>query len=155
MRIYRNTRRQAGFTLIELMIVVAILGILAAIAIPAYQNYVIRAQVMEGFSLAEGLEPAITEYYYSTGEFPTQEGQAGLMSSNAYAGKYVGHVDALSRPGNILVHFDDTDGQHANTAIAGSQLGFAAVVTNGSIQWVCTDRNINGIPLQYLPQTCR
>jgi len=155
MRIYRNTRRQAGFTLIELMIVVAILGILAAIAIPAYQNYVIRAQVMEGFSLAQGPKLALEEYYYSNGEFPTTEAQAGLQSANAYAGRYVSRVDALSRPGNVLVHFDNTDGQQANAAIARLQLGFAAVVTNGSIQWVCTDRNINGIPLQYLPQTCR
>ncbi|MBM7121933.1 pilin [Dyella kyungheensis] len=155
MRIYRNTRRQAGFTLIELMIVVAILGILAAIAIPAYQNYVIRSQVMEGFSLAEGPKLALEEYYYSTGEFPTTEAQAGLQSSNAYAGKYVSRVDALSRTGDILVHFDNTDGQQANAAIAGRQLGFSAVITNGTIQWVCTDRNINGIDLQYLPQTCR
>lgn len=155
MSIDMNTRRQAGFTLIELMIVVSIIAILAAIAIPAYQTYVIRAQVMEGFTLAEGPKEAVAEYYYATGQFPTTEAEAGLQSANAYSGKYVGRVDALSRPGNVLVHFDNTDGQQANTAIARQQLGFAAVVTNGTIQWVCNDRNITGIDFKYLPATCR
>lgn len=155
MRIYLDTRRQAGFTLIEFMIVVAIIAILAAIAMPAYQNYVIRAQVMEGFSLAEGPKLAVAEYYYSNGAFPTTQEEAGLQSANAYAGKYVSRVDAITEPGHVLVHFDSSGGQQANAAIGGLQLGFAAVVTDGSIQWICTDRNINGIPLQYLPVTCR
>ena len=84
-----------------------------------------------------------------------EEGHALAAGSDVYAGKYVGRVDAITEPGHVLVHFDNTDGQQANSAIAGLQLGFAAVTTNGSIQWVCNDRNINGIPLQYLPLTCR
>ena len=155
MRIDPGPRRQAGFTLIELMIVVAIIAILAAIAIPAYQDYLIRSQVTEGFSLAEGPKLAVTEYYDNTGQFPTTEAQAGLQSANAYAGKYVSRVDAISRPGNILVHFDSSGGQVANAAIGGLQLGFSAVTSQGSIQWVCTNRNINGIPLKYLPTSCR
>jgi len=152
---HSSTGRQAGFTLIELMIVVAIIAILAAIAIPAYQDYLIRTQVMEGFSLAEGPKLSVTEYYDNTGEFPTTEAQAGLLPANAYAGKYVSRVDAITRPGNILVHFDSTGGQVANKAIDGLQLGFSAISAEGSIKWVCTNRNINGIPLRYLPTSCR
>jgi type IV pilus assembly protein PilA len=155
MKIHARARRQAGFTLIELMIVVAIIAILAAIAIPAYQDYLIRSQVTEGFSLAEGLKVAVTEYYDNTGQFPTTEAQAGLQGANAYAGKYVSRVDAISRPGNILVHFDSSGGQVANAAIGGLQLGFSAITSDGSIKWVCTNRNINGIPLKYLPSSCR
>lgn len=152
---YSSPRQHAGFTLIELMIAVAIVAILITIAIPAYQDYVIRAQVMEGFSLAEGPKAAVTEYYNEYGQFPTTEAQAGLQSANTYAGKYVSRVDAISRPGNILVHFDSTGGQTANAAIGGLQLGFSAITSNGSITWVCTNRNVNGIPFKYLPSSCR
>ena len=61
---------QKGFTLIELMIVIAIIGILAAIAIPAYQNYTIRSQVTEGLTLGDGWKTAISEYYANTGNWP-------------------------------------------------------------------------------------
>src|ERR1039457_3721873 len=76
---------QKGFTLIELMIVIAIIGILAAIAIPAYQNYVIRAQVTEGLTLADGWKTAIAEYYAYTGNWPVQ---ANLTGTNVSVGKY-------------------------------------------------------------------
>ena len=86
---------QKGFTLIELMIVVAIIGILAAIAIPAYQNYTIRAQVTEGLSLADGWKTGISEYYAQNGTFPTtaQLTTAGLQAST---GKYVSSVTSNS-----------------------------------------------------------
>src|SRR5215469_14263908 len=113
----RTDRHLAGFTLIELMIVVAIIAILAAIAIPAYQNYLIRSQVAEGFALAEGSKAAIVEYYSNTGQFPTTQAQAGLPNSNDISGKYVSRVDATERPGNILVHFDNSGNQTANIAI--------------------------------------
>ena len=148
----------AGFTLIELMIVVAIIAILAAIAIPAYQDYLVRAQVAEGLALADGSKTALMEYYANHGEFPSSQASAGLPEEvHDISGKYVGYVNATLHPGQILVHFDDTDGQQASKKIAGLQLGLSAVTHGGSISWSCTNPNItDAVILQrYLPSSCR
>ena len=117
-----HSRHQAGFTLIELMIVVAIIAILAAIAIPAYQNYLIRAQDAEGFSLADGSKAALIDFYANYGRFPSTQASAGLPNDNAIAGHYVSRVNATERQGMILVHFDSNTLQHANIALSGKQL---------------------------------
>src|SRR5210317_1747821 len=85
----RRMKKQQGFTLIELMIVVAIIGILAAIAIPAYQDYTIRAQVSEGLNLSSGAKAAVTEYYMDRGSYPTDNVLAGLSTAASIDGKYV------------------------------------------------------------------
>ena len=85
-------KKQQGFTLIELMIVVAIIGILAAIAIPAYQDYTIRAQVSEGISLASGAKTAIAEYYQNNGDMPADNTVAGIEDPAVIFGKYVNDV---------------------------------------------------------------
>src|SRR5487761_2054557 len=84
---------QKGFTLIELMIVVAIIAILAAIAIPAYQDYVIRSQVTEGLSLADGAKTAVAEFYSNTGRMPTNNASAGLATDTSISGSYVSKLD--------------------------------------------------------------
>ncbi|ENS9591515.1 prepilin-type N-terminal cleavage/methylation domain-containing protein, partial [Neisseria gonorrhoeae] len=83
---------QKGFTLIELMIVIAIVGILAAVALPAYQDYTARAQVSEAILLAEGQKSAVTEYYLNHGEWPENNTSAGVASASDIKGKYVESV---------------------------------------------------------------
>src|ERR1700687_3078747 len=102
---------QKGFTLIEVMIVVAIIGILAAIAIPAYQNYTIRAQVTEGLTLGDGWKTAIAEYYANTGNWPAPGNLTGTCGSN---GKYESAVTVIA--GGVV---DITYGNLANKNING------------------------------------
>ncbi|WP_428992378.1 pilin [Neisseria gonorrhoeae] len=84
---------QKGFTLIELMIVIAIVGILAAVALPAYQDYTARAQVSEAILLAEGQKSAVTEYYLNHGKWPENNSAAGVASASKIIGKYVKQVE--------------------------------------------------------------
>ncbi|ENV7330784.1 pilin, partial [Neisseria gonorrhoeae] len=97
---------QKGFTLIELMIVIAIVGILAAVALPAYQDYTARAQVSEAILLAEGQKSAVTEYYLNHGKWPADNGAAGVASASTIKGKYVQKVEVT----NGVVTADGTDG---------------------------------------------
>src|SRR5690349_666657 len=107
---------QKGFTLIELMIVVAIVGILAAIALPAYQDYTVRSKVSEGLSLVSGAKTAVSETYASTGNWPGTNAAAGLAASTSITGKYVASVD-VSGNGKITVIF-----QNVGTGFSPAQL---------------------------------
>jgi type IV pilus assembly protein PilA len=141
-------RRQQGFTLIELMIVVAIIGILAAIAIPAYQDYTIRAQVAEGIQLVASAKTAASEYFQNTGSFADDNTTAGLEAAANITGKYVTQVEIVVG-GSIEV----TYGNDANTLINNAVLTFVPADNDGSISWDC-----NGdaaLPNKYLPAACR
>jgi type IV pilus assembly protein PilA len=121
--------KQSGFTLIEIMIVVAIIAILASIAIPAYQNYTIRAQVTEGLSLSSGWKTAIAEFYANTGAWPSQTDLSGTSPSN---GNYVTSVTVNS--GVIVIQY----GGQANQAINNQYLTLVPYTTaSDDILWQC------------------
>jgi type IV pilus assembly protein PilA len=138
-----------GFTLIELMIVVAIIAILAAIAIPAYQNYLIRAQVAEGFSLATGAKAAVWDFVANTGRLPPSNQSAGLARPSSISGKYASSVDVTS--GLITVAFA---GPQANTAISSQVLVLSPTTGVGSIKWSCNPPSTTLLE-EYLPSSCR
>ncbi len=151
---------QKGFTLIELMIVIAIIGILAAIAIPAYQNYTIRSQVTEGLTLGDGWKTAIAEYYANTGNWPAQSNLTG--TSNSF-GKYESQV-TVAASGVIII----TYGNQANSKINGCNLSLLPYTnSNNDVLWQCGNApmpssNITSssgtvsdtVLAQYLPTSC-
>jgi type IV pilus assembly protein PilA len=156
---------QQGFTLIELMIVVAIIGILAAIAIPAYQNYTIRAQVTEGLSLADGWKTSIAEFYAQNGTFPVGANTTGdathIVAAGATTGKYVSGVTVIA--GGVV---QITYGLLANANIAAKVLDISPWLSaNNDVVWVCGKGAVPGgavggtadassVAVQYLPAAC-
>jgi type IV pilus assembly protein PilA len=140
---------QKGFTLIELMIVVAIIAILAAIAIPAYQDYLVRTQVSEGAVLTDGAKTAVAEFYSNKGAYPKNNASAGLATNTSISGKYVNDVEVVD--GKITATF----GKQANTAITtapDNTFVLSPVTQAGSITWTC---NGSTVKQKYLPTSCR
>ncbi|HGP4570685.1 TPA: pilin [Neisseria meningitidis] len=157
---------QKGFTLIELMIVIAIVGILAAVALPAYQDYTARAQVSEAILLAEGQKSAVTEYYLNHGTWPKNNTSAGVASSSTIKGKYVEKVEVKN--GVITAEMKSSG---VNKEIQGKKLSLWAKRQDGSVKWFCglpvtrTDakadtvaaaaKTADNINTKHLPSTCR
>ncbi|MDQ7997138.1 MAG: pilin [Luteibacter sp.] len=140
-------RAAAGFTLIELMIVVAIIAILSAIAIPAYRDYVVRTQASEGFVIASGAKAAIWEFLTDKGAFPSSNLSAGLPSATSMNGKYVSSV-TIENTGVVTVRYATAE---SNSNLKNSTLQLSPINAGGSIVWAC-----NGtINPRFLPTTCR
>ncbi|HGG9939764.1 TPA: pilin [Neisseria meningitidis] len=163
---------QKGFTLIELMIVIAIVGILAAVALPAYQDYTARAQVSEAILLAEGQKSAVTEYYLNHGEWPKNNTSAGVATSANIKGKYVKEVTVAN---GVVTATMLSSG--VNKEIQGKKLSLWAKRQDGSVKWFCgqpvtrndtkddavtaaatgtgTGTGTDKIDTKHLPSTCR
>ncbi|EMT1070547.1 pilin, partial [Neisseria gonorrhoeae] len=157
---------QKGFTLIELMIVIAIVGILAAVALPAYQDYTARAQVSEAILLAEGQKSAVTEYYLNHGKWPEDNDKAGVASSSSIKGKYVKEVEVKN---GVVTATMKSDG--VNKEIKNKKLSLWAKRQAGSVKWFCgqpvtrnaaadnddvaKDDAAGKIETKHLPSTCR
>ena len=147
--------KQKGFTLIELMIVVAIIGVLAAIAIPQYNKYVARTQVAEAFALLGPVKQALTLYHQENGDFPDQ-GDAddrhdalGIPRQGVYriSPGYVRLLQVLQNSGNILIEFKGASAG-VNELISRKRFEMQPSVTSGVIRsWSCTPSNIGGRPI--------
>jgi len=149
-------KMQKGFTLIELMIVIAIIGILAAIAIPAYQDYIVRSKISEGLNMAGAAKLAVAETYDSSGVFPEDNGEAGLPGSGSITGTYVNDIAVTSTAAGGLVTITYNTSVGGNPTANNGVLLLRASPTEGSMTWECrSNSGANDIPNKYLPSNCR
>jgi type IV pilus assembly protein PilA len=146
---------QKGFTLIELMIVIAIIGILAAIAIPAYQDYTIRSKVSEGLALVGAAKLAVAETYDSTGNMPNGNASFGLPTAASIAGNYVSSITvaATGSTGVITIAYKASVG--GNPPADGTITLTPDTSNIGAMGWTCDGTVTPAMPNKYLPATCR
>ena len=145
---------QQGFTLIELMIVVAIIGILASIALPAYQDYITRAKVSEAILAGSAAKNTVSEYYQTMEEMPANASAAGIRTTGVGIVASIGYsVDAAKKIGTITVMVDKSKVKAIGSANAGMTL--TGTGSADGVEWACGVPSSAAIPLKYLPANCR
>lgn len=150
---------ERGFTLIELMIVVAIVGILASIAIPAYSDYTVRAKVTEAVAAAGAIKTSVADYYYANGALPETNEEAGLGDATDYATNIIQQISIEDgtatdvEAGSIKITFNAIDGAVSN----GATLMFSPDDSGSGLSWSCSAGASNAatLPDQYAPASCR
>lgn len=158
-----NTR-QNGFTLIELMIVVAIIGILASIALPSYQDYTIRAQLAESLTLTSELKARMLEHYRARGSFPRTNADGGMPAPEQLLGNFVDRVEVVDGAMHVRL------GNKVNSQVRGQVISIRPLVVSGSptspVSWVCGNspapdgmeavgENRTSAGDRFLPSACR
>jgi type IV pilus assembly protein PilA len=140
---------QKGFTLIELMIVIAIIGILAAIALPAYQDYTVRSKVSEGLNMVGAAKLAVAETYDSTGAFATGNLTYGMPVATSIKGTYVSSITAAGT--RITIQYKPA-GLGGNPTANNQTIFIVASSNTGSVEWTCSTGTM---PSKYRPANCR
>ncbi|WP_130470265.1 pilin [Candidatus Magnetaquicoccus inordinatus] len=137
-------RLHSGFTLIELMIIIAVMVILAAVAIPSYKNYTVRNKVKDALDLSSGSKQAVTEYRLSNSNWPTDNAAAGLAAANMITGNHVASVTVSNN--SIAIAFNSVD-----PTLAGKTVTLTGSENGGSILWGCTST----LEPRYVPSNCK
>ena len=157
----RHKRLSQGFGLLEGIIVLVILGVLVAITLPAYQDYIIRAKIAKGLSVAEAAKIAVSEYYFSTGQWPAGNKDAGLMAEESMTNRWIKEIK-VGENGIILILYSTLGNQEK---VHGNTLALAPITHAGSLEWVCGHakapdgtnpaKAATTIANPYLPSICR
>lgn len=144
---------QQGFTLIELMIVVAIIGILAAIALPAYQDYLVRSKMTEVISLASAAKTSVTEFYQSTGNFPSDAAQGGINTAQNQSSYLAADVGLATTATTVTITYTLSGNGLGTTQISETDTFiFAGTATGPRLNWDCTT---GSVAPKFLPANCR